>query len=79
MDHKVIIKNFEDNDPLDDKLDLEILYVGNMNEAIPAKETVTIWENSIGIGPQYRMYFNRENDMVGPWGADPAYRWYLRI
>ena len=62
MDHKIIIKNFEDNDPQDDKIDIDVLYVGNMNEAVPAMETVTIWEDS--FGPGYEFYFNRENEMV---------------
>jgi len=77
MDHKVTIKNFENADfPGMDLLDLEVAYIGNMNEAISLPETHTIWEDS--WGPGFKYFFNRANQKQ-PCMTDPAYRWYLYI
>ncbi len=77
MDHMVKIENFEDNDPEDDKLDIYVWYIGNMNDRIPAEEKHTIWENSMGPDPSNNYYFNRENHKLQM--SDACHRWYLRI
>jgi PKD repeat protein len=76
MDHKVRIYNYENGDDMTlDKLDLDVSYIGNMNEEIASTDTHTIWEDS--WGPGYIYYFDRENRKQ-VW-TDPAYRWYLCI
>jgi len=77
MDHKVTIDNFENNDPEDDKLDIYVSYIGNMNDRIEHEEKHTILENSMGPDPSNNYYFSRTNHKMS--GSDPCHRWYLRI
>ena len=78
MDHKVTIVNFEDNDPDDDKLDIDVSYVGNMYDAIPSTSSHTIWEDSFGPDPSNNYYFDRFNHKQADL-SDACHRWYLRI
>ena len=73
MDHKVKFLNFEDCNPEDDKLDIELFYVGNMYDEVSAPRLHTVWENSGGNN----YYFSRDNHKQSD--TDACHRWYLRI
>jgi len=77
MDHMVIIKNFENNDPENDRLNIQVFYIGNMNDRIPVKRSHDIWENSMGPDPSNNYYFDRQNHKQT--STDPCHRWYIRI
>jgi len=77
LDHKVTIKNFENNDPEWDKLDLEVSYIGNMHEAATSTDLHTIFEDSWSVTPSFEYYYDRDNAQQTT--TDPANRWYLRV
>ncbi|MCJ7571397.1 MAG: hypothetical protein MUO82_05930, partial [Candidatus Thermoplasmatota archaeon] len=73
MDHKVVIDNFEDNDPFNDKLDFTIYYVGNMYDQASAPAQHTILESFWG----FNYFFDRDNHIQSD--TDACHRWYIRI
>ena len=80
MDHMVTFRNFEHQDPQNDKLDIEVFYTGNMDDEASHSQTTSVSENSWGHGPEYNYWFDRDNDKQGVMhGTDPCYRWFLRI